>query len=420
LIQAAPSNPLNMPPQQNFDTTSLLDFGRQTAMHPSSEASYKAISSSTFDRPTTALVLVNGVLASFQTFPSEANDNCVVGQQVVLNGAVPASLCNRADNSWMEPLPFKEVEISVDEGEANNIESKRRTLQDTANLINLASYTANLDDPFAPRPIAETADEGMAFVDETTSTEQTPFVDETTSTEQIASSVSCFDTQDEDEDEAERYFEIADILNDDFTEQSSHSNKRPRSSLHNELDIFEEEEALMSSSATTLDAINSEALQEEVLSTSVEPTTTMSHACDESEATMDASSIIARLDALMFQSELTQSALQYFDKRRGLPKSHCQTMVNSSRSRKQLLERKIIKKWNGCPLLGGDEGGSISADELSVKSDPGPRRKRRRKQSSTRKPLATSIDRNLLFEKLLSKNADATRHHQKPQRRMSA
>jgi len=375
-------------------------------MHHPSESSYKAISSSTFDRPLTALVLVDGVLASFQTFPSvNVNSNCAMGpatkQQNALNGAAPVSRCNRADNCWMEPLPFEEEQGSVNH-EASSIESNRQTLHDTSNLINLASYTANLDDPYAPRPMLETADESMAFVDEAEGTEQRAF---------------SVDTQDDDEDEAERYFEIADILNDDFGEQSSHSNKRPRTSQHDELDIFEEGErtTTMPSNENTFDATHSEAFQDEVKSTSIE-STTKTEAYDESKA-MDAASIAARLDHLMFQSELTQSALQYFDKRRGLPKSHCPSMVNSSRSRKQLLEGKIIKKWNGCPLL---SGGEDSSDTLSVKSDPGPPRKRRRKQN-TRTPLTSvSIDSNLLFEKILSKNGDdSTRQHEKPQRRMS-
>lgn len=61
--------------------------------------------------------------------------------------------------------------------------------------------------------------------------------------------------------------------------------------------------------------------------------------------------IMARLQHLMHKSLESQTALQEFDRLRGLPKSHCTTMVKTSRSRKQLQIGKIIKKWNGQPLL---------------------------------------------------------------------
>ena len=34
-----------------------------------------------------------------------------------------------------------------------------------------------------------------------------------------------------------------------------------------------------------------------------------------------------------------------------MPKSHCMTMVNSSRSRQQLQTGTILKKWTGAPLI---------------------------------------------------------------------
>jgi hypothetical protein len=65
----------------------------------------------------------------------------------------------------------------------------------------------------------------------------------------------------------------------------------------------------------------------------------------------DPDGMLKRLRSLMDRSSSTQQALQDFDKKRGLPRSHSQTMVNSSRSRKQLLEGKIIAKWDGSPLI---------------------------------------------------------------------
>lgn len=61
--------------------------------------------------------------------------------------------------------------------------------------------------------------------------------------------------------------------------------------------------------------------------------------------------IMARLQCLMKRTQSSQKQLQQWDKNNGLPKSHSQTMVNSSRSRKQLQKGVILKKWNGTPLI---------------------------------------------------------------------
>ena len=53
----------------------------------------------------------------------------------------------------------------------------------------------------------------------------------------------------------------------------------------------------------------------------------------------------------MLKSDETQLKLQEWDKLHGLPKSHSQTMVNTSRSRRQLREGIIILKWDGTPLI---------------------------------------------------------------------
>ena len=68
----------------------------------------------------------------------------------------------------------------------------------------------------------------------------------------------------------------------------------------------------------------------------------------------DADVIMARLHVLMKRTKMSQKKLEEWDTAQGLPKSHCQTMVNSSRSRKQLTDGVILKKWNGAPLLKGD------------------------------------------------------------------
>lgn len=61
--------------------------------------------------------------------------------------------------------------------------------------------------------------------------------------------------------------------------------------------------------------------------------------------------LMGLLQELMSHSASSQQKLQSMDERNGLPKSHCQTMVNSSRSRKQLQDGIILPKWNGAPLI---------------------------------------------------------------------
>ena len=65
--------------------------------------------------------------------------------------------------------------------------------------------------------------------------------------------------------------------------------------------------------------------------------------------------IMERLKHLMERTQHSQKQLQKWDKKNGLPKSHSQTMVNSSRSRKQLQEGIVLKKWNGAPLIGSEK-----------------------------------------------------------------
>eukprot|EP00545_Synedropsis_sp_CCMP1620_P013658 CAMPEP_0119004110 /NCGR_PEP_ID=MMETSP1176-20130426/958_1 /TAXON_ID=265551 /ORGANISM="Synedropsis recta cf, Strain CCMP1620" /LENGTH=595 /DNA_ID=CAMNT_0006955783 /DNA_START=58 /DNA_END=1845 /DNA_ORIENTATION=+ len=60
---------------------------------------------------------------------------------------------------------------------------------------------------------------------------------------------------------------------------------------------------------------------------------------------------LAKLQRSMAKTRITQDALQERDRANGLPKSHCQTMVNCSRSREQLLSGLVLQKWNGVPLL---------------------------------------------------------------------
>ncbi|KAL7462680.1 hypothetical protein ACHAXS_003052 [Conticribra weissflogii] len=85
---------------------------------------------------------------------------------------------------------------------------------------------------------------------------------------------------------------------------------------------------------------------------------------------LDPETVMASLQAAMEKTKDTQQQLQEWDRANGLPKSHSQTMVNSSRSRKQLAEGVILKKWNGTPLIDladnrklENGGGGSSGDE---------------------------------------------------------
>lgn len=75
-----------------------------------------------------------------------------------------------------------------------------------------------------------------------------------------------------------------------------------------------------------------------------------------------------KLQASMDRTTNTQKALQEWDRANGFPKSHSQTMVNSSRSRKQLKDGVILKKWNGAPLLNFAKEGGPTASRLSATS----------------------------------------------------
>lgn len=59
----------------------------------------------------------------------------------------------------------------------------------------------------------------------------------------------------------------------------------------------------------------------------------------------------ASLKLAMIKSTKSQTSLQQWDRKNDLPASHCKTMVDSSRSREQLLSGKVLQKWNGVPLL---------------------------------------------------------------------
>lgn len=85
-------------------------------------------------------------------------------------------------------------------------------------------------------------------------------------------------------------------------------------------------------------------------------------------------SSLLRLRGLMSRSRHTQNLLQDWDKKNGLPRSHCCTMMHTNRSRRQLEEGRILPKWNGTPLIR-----KRCDDELRTTDQP--KRKKRVKRS---------------------------------------
>mmetsp|Transcript_3315 Transcript_3315/g.9525 ORF Transcript_3315/g.9525 Transcript_3315/m.9525 type:complete len:303 (+) Transcript_3315:144-1052(+) len=92
--------------------------------------------------------------------------------------------------------------------------------------------------------------------------------------------------------------------------------------------------------------------------------------------------ITQRLRSSMEQSRHSLHFLQEWDRRLGLPKSSAHTCVKTERSRKQLLEGKILKKWDGTPLISfeRDVNGAIL---VKTGNKPKQRGKKKAKKEST-------------------------------------
>ena len=58
-----------------------------------------------------------------------------------------------------------------------------------------------------------------------------------------------------------------------------------------------------------------------------------------------------KLRELMSKSNDSMKNLEAYDRRQGLRRCDAQNMVKTARSRKQLLENKILSKWDGSPLI---------------------------------------------------------------------
>lgn len=110
---------------------------------------------------------------------------------------------------------------------------------------------------------------------------------------------------------------------------------------------------------------------------------------------------ITKLNQLMAKSQQSLKQLQEYDKSQGLPASHSQTMVKSSRSRRQLLEGKIMKKWDGTPMIEFDEQGRVIQQEKKRRSkkddgkkDDGKKKEGEEKDAAAVVALATEERKN--------------------------
>uniref|UniRef100_A0A6T6HZD9 Uncharacterized protein n=1 Tax=Craspedostauros australis TaxID=1486917 RepID=A0A6T6HZD9_9STRA len=93
-----------------------------------------------------------------------------------------------------------------------------------------------------------------------------------------------------------------------------------------------------------------------------------------------------RLKDLMKESEESMMKLQQWDRDRGLPKSHSKSMVNTSRSRQQIITGKILSKWDGTPLINNQtELGKPKKRRLKDESEL--KTKRRRKRGESEQPV---------------------------------
>lgn len=99
-----------------------------------------------------------------------------------------------------------------------------------------------------------------------------------------------------------------------------------------------------------------------------------------------------RLHTAMCMSQKSLKELEDYDKANGNPRSHASTMVKTERSRRQLLEGRILKKWDGSPLISFevDRDGIVVAKagtkpRAKPKSRPRPRPKSLTSKKSKRK-----------------------------------
>ena len=106
---------------------------------------------------------------------------------------------------------------------------------------------------------------------------------------------------------------------------------------------------------------------------------------NESSPSMD------RLRALMAKSNESMKRLEEHDRRQGLRKCDAQNMMNTARSRKQILENRILKKWDGTPLIAFEKCNKTGS--ITVSTGPKKERLTKRRASLSGKTFHSIRDR---------------------------
>ena len=98
-----------------------------------------------------------------------------------------------------------------------------------------------------------------------------------------------------------------------------------------------------------------------------------------------------RLSALMAKSIESMKLLEEHDRRQGLRKCDAQNMMNTARSRKQILENRILKKWDGTPLITFEKCNKTGS--ITVSTGPKKERLTKRRASLSGKTFHSIRDR---------------------------
>ena len=98
-----------------------------------------------------------------------------------------------------------------------------------------------------------------------------------------------------------------------------------------------------------------------------------------------------RLRALMAKSIESMKRLEEHDRRQGLRKCDAQNMMNTARSRKQILENRILKKWDGTPLIAFEK--CKTTGSVTVSAGPKKERMTKRRASLAGKAIHSIQDR---------------------------
>ena len=126
-------------------------------------------------------------------------------------------------------------------------------------------------------------------------------------------------------------------------------------------------------------------IEEPALPSSTCTAATATNSSDKSSPSMD------RLRALMAKSIKSMKLLEEHDRRQGLRKCDAQNMMKTARSRKQILENCILKKWDGTPLIAFEKCNKTGS--ITVSAGPKKVRMTKRRASLAGKAVDSTKDR---------------------------